>query len=102
MEAKRAQLKDHASVIAGVLRDVCDASNAGPLVQEYDESGNIVIVITHSNNPLSRLVTTDLGLREPALRLPMPDDHQRRYWIGLHERWEWKSARRTRLHELGG
>jgi len=101
MEAKRAQLKDHASIIAAVLRDVCDASNTGPLVQESDESGNIVIVITHSNKPLSRLVTTDLGLREPALRLPIPDAHQPRYWIGLHERWEWKSAHRIRFRDCG-
>lgn len=101
MEVKRKDLKNHATSIAAVLQDVCDAFNTGPLVQENDESGNIVIIITHWNKPFSRQVMTDLGGSESALRLPIPDAKHPRYWIGLHERWEPISKYKIRFRDCG-
>jgi hypothetical protein len=89
MEAKRTELRNHATAITTVLAEVCGASNAGPLVREYDESGVIVIRIRDWIRRLSRAVTTDLGESESALRLPVPAGRPR-CWLGLHERWEAK------------
>lgn len=101
MEAKRTELRNHTRNISVVLREVCDASNVGPLVREDDESGNIFVRPTHWYKPVSRWVTTDLGRRESALRLSIPDGQQPRYWIGLHECWEQKSRIKICFRDCG-
>lgn len=96
MEAKRTALKDHATNIAKILDEVCDAASVGPLVKAVD-----LVIATLNSTPLSRRVTTDLGGSEFALRLPIPDAQQARYWIGVHERWEWKGKRKIRFLDCG-
>jgi hypothetical protein len=96
MEANPTDLKSHAANIAKILDDVCDGSSAAPLVQARD-----LIIATSNSAQLSRRVTTDLGGSEFALRLPIPDAQQARYWIGLHERWEAQSKRKIRFRDCG-
>jgi hypothetical protein len=100
MEAKRTELNEHATGIAAVLEEVCETSNIGPLVRQYDESGSIVIRIVAWQQKLSRRVTTDLGEIEYALRLPL-SSQETRCWIGLHERWEHKGRHRVRFRDCG-
>jgi len=96
MEAKPTDLKGHASKIGRILDEVCGASRAGPLVLAGD-----LIIATANCMPLSRRVTTDLGGGEFALRLPIPDAQQPRYWIALHEHWEWKNKHKIRFRDCG-
>jgi hypothetical protein len=96
MEAKPTDLKSHAANIAKILHEVCDGSSAEPLVQARD-----LVIATSNSAQLSRRVTTDLGGSEFALRLPIPNAQQARYWIGLHERWEGQAKRRIRFHDCG-
>ena len=98
MEAKRTELKGHATNITTVLGEVCKVSQKGPLVLEQD----LLITISYSES-LSRRVTTDLGGGEHALRLPIPAPERSRYWIGLHEQWKWKWKSKTKIcfHDCG-
>jgi hypothetical protein len=96
MVAKPTDLRGHATKIATVLDEVCGSFNAGLLVLAKE-----LIIITSDSPPFSRRVTTDLGVSEFALRLPIPNAQQPRYWIGLHERWEWKSKHRIRFCDCG-
>jgi hypothetical protein len=50
---------------------------------------------------LSREVTTDLGVREIALRLPIPDTRDSRFWIAMQEQWDWKSKHKVCFRECG-
>jgi hypothetical protein len=96
MEARHAELRKHTSGINAVLKEACEAPNAGPLVWEKD-----LVIRTLDAAPLSRRVTTDLGSSDFALRLPIPDTNQPRFWISLHESWEWKNRRTVRFRECG-
>jgi len=95
MDVKYAELQKHAAKINAVLLQTCDTSHPAPLVQEND--GHIAIS-TSCPPTLSRRVTTDLGGTEIALRLPIPDVHNPRFWIGIHEQWEWRA--KTGKHKV--
>jgi hypothetical protein len=91
------ELKAHVISLNKVLREICDAPQSQRLVEQKD---GYVFVIS-SSTPLARTVTTDLGRTEAALRLPIPDAEQPRYWIGLHELWKWEDRRTIRFQESG-
>src|SRR5947208_16594542 len=100
MEAKRTDLGSHATKITTVLKEACGAPDTGPLVRQHEEADSLVVSIS-CPTPLSRPVTTDLGMSERALRLAIPDAHQPRYWIGLHERWQQKGKHKIRFLDCG-
>jgi hypothetical protein len=90
MDVKYAELKQHATRINAVLQETCDTSHPAPLVQESD---GIIALAASCPSALSRTVTTDLGGRELALRLPIPDASNPRFWIVIQEQWEWKTKK---------
>jgi hypothetical protein len=99
MEVKPTELKAHVTKINAVLQDVCDVSNTGPLVQQ--QTDGTITVSASCPRALCKEVITDFGVREFALRLPIPNADQARFWIALHERWAWKSKRRVFFRECG-
>jgi hypothetical protein len=98
MEATRTELQEHTKRINALLQETCDASDPAPLVHLAD--GTIALA-TSCPSTLRREVTTDLGLREIALRLPIPDTHNPRFWIAMQEQWEWKSKHRACFVQCG-
>lgn len=98
MEATPTELRKHATRINAVLQNTCDASDPAPLVHLTD--GTITLA-TSCPRALSREVTTDLGLREIALRLPIPDNRNPRFWIAMQEQWKWRSKHRACFVECG-
>lgn len=98
MEAKPTELRKHATRINAVLQDTCDTSDPAPLVGLID--GTIALA-TSCPLALRRDVTTDLGLREIALRLPIPDTRNPRFWIAMQEQWKWKSKHKACFVECG-
>jgi hypothetical protein len=101
MEAKHIALKNHFKEITALLQTICGISNTGPLLSQSDQSGSIIAMISQSAEPLARRVTTDFGVSEFALRLPIPNANQPRYWIGLHERWESTGRHKIRFCDCG-
>jgi hypothetical protein len=98
MEATRTELQEHTKRINAVLQVVCDAPNPAPLVQLTD--GTIALA-TSCPGPLRREVTTDLGIREIALRLPIPNSNNPRFWIAMQEQWEWRTKHRACFVQCG-
>jgi hypothetical protein len=98
MEAKRTELQEHTTRINAVLQEICDASDPAPLVHLVDGT---ISLATSCPSHLRREVTTDLGVREIALRLPIPDTHDPRFWIAMHEEWEWTSKHKARFFQCG-
>jgi len=98
MEATRTELQKHTKRINAVLQETCDASAPAPLVQLAD--GTIGLAAS-CPSALRREVTTDLGLREIALRLPIPDTRNPRFWIALQEQWEWKGKHKACFVQCG-
>ena len=98
MQTTPAELRKHASRINAVLLETSDASDPAPLLNLVD--GTIALA-TSCPSALCREVTTDLGRRELALRLPIPDANHPRFWVGLQEHWKWKSRRKLSFIECG-
>jgi len=96
MEAKVTELTDHKKGINAVLAEVCAASNPEPLLRQDN-----LIISTSDSRILSRRVTTDLGNSEFAVRLPIPDANEARFWLAMHEKWEYKTQRIVRFHNCG-
>jgi hypothetical protein len=96
MEAKLTELNGHTKGINAALTEVCIASNPGPLVRMDG-----LIISTFNSGTLSRRVTTDLGSSEFAVRLPIPDANEPRFWIAMHERWKYKNKRTIRFLDCG-
>jgi hypothetical protein len=102
LKVKRTDLEKHTTRVNAVLQDVCEAPSPAPLVHLVD--GTITLAMSGSSagpNALCREVTTDLGSREIALRLPIPDTHDPRFWIAIHEQWEWTSKNRVCFVQCG-
>jgi hypothetical protein len=97
MIARAAELEGHVRALNNVLAEICDSPRVQRLVGESDG----IVAVMSLSAPLGRRVTTDLGRTEIALRLPVPDPAQPRYWIGLHELWEWKNKRTVQFRESG-
>src|SRR5438874_943010 len=98
MEASPKELRQHVTRINVVLQDTCNASAPAPLVNLV----NAAITLAPScPTALSRRVTTDLGVSEIALRLPIPDAKHPRFWIALHEQWQWKSVHKLYFDNCG-
>lgn len=98
MEATLAELQEHTSRINAILQQTCDALNPAPLV--HLANGTIALA-TSCPSILRREVTTDLGVREIALRLPIPGAHNPRFWIAMQEQWEWVSRHRACFVQCG-
>lgn len=98
MDAKRSELQGHEKHINSVLQDVCEASYPAPLVHLTD--GTIALATTCPPT-LRREVITDLGFREIALRLPIPDVTNPQFWIAMHEDWEWQNRHTARFLRCG-
>ena len=104
MEINREDLGAHSSRIASVLAHLCRAKATGPFVRTSEDSGAVVTTlgsITGTPNLVFRDVTTDLGMRETVLGLPIPNEAARRYWIGLHETWVWLGKHRLSFLQCG-
>src|SRR5216683_1315412 len=97
MEAKSKELSDRVSSLNAVLQDICDVPSSQHLVRE--DNGSIFVIPLPA--PLARKVTTDLGGTEVALRLPIPDAEQPRYWVALHELWTWKAKHTIQFQHCG-
>lgn len=99
MEATSTQLNKHAQSVNSVLQIVCDVPDPMPLVQLSDGT----ITLARSCPPaLSREVTSDLGVRETAMRLPtLPPTENPRFWIAMHELWEFKGRHKVRFVQCG-
>lgn len=95
MEAKLDVFKKHQSAISVVLKDVCQLTNAGQLVQETNLS------ITLCGVAPARQVTTDFGNIGAALPLPIPNVDNPRYWVGLHENWRAKNRHKVEFVDCG-
>ncbi len=95
MEIKRSELKDHAKDINRILQEVCRASDSGPFVKEIGE----VSISVARGSTLVREVTTDFGNIELALRLPVPDADESRYWLSLNEQWQYAGRRDIRFRQ---
>jgi hypothetical protein len=98
MEATRKELQKHTTKVNAVLQETCDASAPAPLVRLIDGT---ISLATSCPSALSREVVTDLGVREIALRLPIPDGRNPRFWIAMQEQWDWKSKNRVCFRECG-
>ena len=98
MEATRTELREHTKRINAILQATCDASDPAPLVQIID--GTIVLA-TSCPSTLRREVTTDLGVREIALRLPIPNTTNPRFWIAMQEQWVGTRKHRARFVQCG-
>ena len=94
MEIKFAELNSHVSDIRVILQEICEISDPVPLVTAQD-----LVISAVGSTPIARPVTTDLGEIEVALRLPIPDAGQARFWIGLHERWAWYRKYKIRFRD---
>lgn len=100
METKHTNLRAHITTINAALRDVCGFGQTGPLVTEQVDQGRLIIN-TSDAGFLSKLVLTDLGSRETALPLPVPYRSKPRFWVALHENWEFVSKRKIRFMDCG-
>ena len=98
MEATRTELQEHTQRINAILQETCDASHPAPLIHLTDR---IIALAPSCPPPLRREVTTDLGVREIALRLPIPDTRNPRFWIAMQEQWEWRSKHRACFVQCG-
>jgi hypothetical protein len=98
MEAKRAELQGHTKNINSLLQDICEAHDPAPLVHL---TAGIIMLAPSCPPPLRRGVTTDLGLSEIALRLPIPDAENPRFWIAIQEEWEWVSKHKACFRRCG-
>jgi hypothetical protein len=102
LKVKRTDLEKHTTRVNAVLQEVCEAPSPAPLVHLID--GTIALGTSCRSagpNALCREVTSDLGPREIALRLPIPDAHDPRFWIAIHEQWEWTSKNRVYFVQCG-
>lgn len=98
IDVTRTELQNHTSQINAVLQETCDVRNPAPLVRLDDAT----IALAPSCPPaLSREVTTDLGHRGIALRLPIPDARNPKFWVAIQERWQWKTRHRACFIECG-
>jgi hypothetical protein len=97
MEATARELNDRVTSLNKVLQEICDVPHSQRLV--LADNGSLFVI--HLSTPLARTVTTDLGGTEVALRLPLPDAEHPRYWIALHELWDWKNRRTLRFRKCG-
>jgi hypothetical protein len=98
MDVTRTELQKHTKHINAVLQETCDATDPAPLIQLAD--GTIALA-TSCPWALRREVTSDLGVRETALRLPIPDTDNPRFWIAMQEQWQWISSHRARFLHCG-
>jgi hypothetical protein len=96
MEAKLTELNGHTKGINAALTEACIVPSSGPLVRVND-----LIVSTFNSGTLSRRVTSDLGSSEFAVRLPIPDANEPRFWIAMHERWGYKNKLTVRFLDCG-
>jgi hypothetical protein len=97
MEATPTELQKHVIRINAVLQETCEASDPAPLIRLTGGT----IALTPSSPALHREVVSDLGYREIALRFPIPDSRQPRFWIAMQEQWEWKGRHRLSFRECG-
>lgn len=106
MEAKRSDILGHATDIARVLASLSGVKLLAPLVQalEVAGTGEIVIRIVQGVQNLGlphRKVTTDLGLIETVVGLPIPEATRPQFWIGLHESWVFLNKRKVGFKNCG-
>jgi hypothetical protein len=93
MEVKRSEISEHATDIARIFAGLCGTKLVSPLVGPLKDEGAGELVLAIVGGPPNpalphRTVTTDLGLIETVLGLPIPDAKERKFWIGLNESWE--------------
>jgi hypothetical protein len=99
MEVTRTELQKHVSQLNAILQETCDASDPAPFVNLINDS--TIALAPSCPVALRREVTTDLGNRELALRLPIPDSRNPKFWIGIQEVWKWKTRHRVAFVECG-
>jgi hypothetical protein len=98
MEAKPTELQRHTRDVNSVLQGISEAPDPAPLIDFHD---GLIAVANSCPSGLGREVTTEFGIREMALRLPIPDTLNPRFWIAIRERWQYKSRHRLSFIECG-
>lgn len=98
MEVRRTDLQKHVTRINAILQETCEISTPTPLVHMVDTT---IGLAPSCPSALCREVTTDLGLRESALRFPIPDARSPRFWIAIQEQWEPNGKHRLRFVQCG-
>ena len=99
MDATPTALQKHAAEVNALLLEICEASDPAPLIELADD-GSIALAKS-CPAALRREVTTDFGSREIALRFPIPDTVNPRFWIAIQERWTWKGKHKLSFIQCG-
>jgi hypothetical protein len=98
LEATPTDLQKHVKQVNAILQNISEASNPAPLVTLSD---GLITLAKSCPADMCREVTTDFGIREIALRLPVPDINNPRFWIALQEQWGWKSKHKLWFIQCG-
>lgn len=98
LEATPTELQKHATGVNAILQKISEASNPAPIANLSD---GVITLAKSCPAELCREVTTDFGIREIALRLPVPDIRNPRFWIALQEQWGWKTKHRLWFIQCG-
>lgn len=95
MRIRERELVDHLDRVTDALRTVCGLARSIRVFgyPKNEAEINVGIVAPLSDNVVQ--VTSDNGLIERVLGLPIPSSRDRRYWIGMHETW-----RRVGRHQI--
>jgi hypothetical protein len=84
LEATHTNLQKHVTDVNAILQVICETPNPAPLVNLSDG----IIALAKSCPPgVCREVITEFGIREIALRLPIPNPDSPRFWIAIREQW---------------
>lgn len=101
MQARKREVEEHTAQISRVLAKVCELTPTRPLVRLLSGQGGLhtgqVVLSVGGAIPVhsARTVTSDLGITEEVVALPVPSADSPRYWLGLHE--EWAPSGRNKL-----
>lgn len=90
LRVRRDKLRDHVAVISRTVAIACGGTPSGPLLEDTDGGGRVVIGVrprVHIPGISVREVTSDLGSNESVIGLPVPGASPP-LWLGLHETWE--------------
>lgn len=84
LEATHTDLQKHVTQVNAILQAICERSSPAPLVNLSD---GVIALAKSCPHDLCREVITEFGIREIALRLPIPNADSPRFWIAIREQW---------------
>lgn len=98
LEATGQELFDHTRNLNHIVEQVCGLRNVSPLISSQPQGDWLIGIPNSASAGVFKAVTTDLGQRENAIRLPIPDAGNARYSVSLHEHWA-RSSKKFRFLE---